>query len=61
MRAKLYPVAKLAGFTGNALFQWWPRARLHARAVGDDQGTAYGFAIGDLGKDGLLGIAVTRP
>jgi len=61
MRAKLYPVAKLAGFTGNALFQWWPRSRLHARAVGDDQGTAYGFAIGDLGKDGPLGIAVTRP
>ena len=27
---------------------------------GDDEGSAYGFAVGDLDEDGLLDIAVAR-
>jgi hypothetical protein len=31
-----------------------------AAQVGDNKGTAYGFAIGDLDKDGLPDLAVAR-
>jgi hypothetical protein len=36
-----------------------PKA-FHAVPFGDDEGTAYGFAVGDLDEDGFLDIAMAR-
>jgi hypothetical protein len=34
--------------------------KFHAVRFGDAKGTAYGFAVGDLNRDGLVDIAVAR-